>query len=163
MNNLSVKQLIDESLTDLNNAMAIVSSMGPTSNIVQYLNKYSVIKACGAIEIAFKSIITDYCVYRSKQQLKNFLNTKIKDSAINPSYSNICALLKSFDENWNIQFKQQMNAHPERDQIFSALKSLVDSRNDFAHGGNPTTSIRDSIDYYTYAVKMIEILDSIVI
>jgi hypothetical protein len=163
MNNTSVKQFLDDSLTDLNNAMAIVSSMGPTSNIVPYLNKYSVIKACGAIEIAFKSIVTDFCVYRSKQQIKNYINNKVKDSSMNPSYSNICNLLKLFNDDWNKEFKQKIDSCPDKSQILTALQSLVDSRNDFAHGGNPTTSIKDSIDYYVEAVKMIEILDSIVI
>lgn len=162
MNNNSVQQLIDECLSDLTNAMAIVTSIGSSSNVVPYLNKYSVIRACGTIEVAFKAIITDYCVYRSKPQLKNYVSLKVKDSSMNPSYSNICGLLKSFDDSWCNQLKQQLEVHPDKSKILSALKSLVDSRNDFAHGGNPTISLNDSIGYYKEAVKLIDILDNII-
>lgn len=162
MNNQSVEQLLDDCSSDLTSAISIISSLGRTSNVVSYLNKYAIIKACGTIEVAFKSIITDYCVYRSKQQVKNYINSKVKDGSMNPSYSNICGLLKAFDPNWNAVFKTQIDHHPDKDKILSGIQSLVDLRNDFAHGGNPQASITDSFTYFIEARKMIEILDGIV-
>lgn len=161
MNNQSVKQILDDTFDDLSNALAIVTSNGATSPEVPYINKYSVIKACGAIEISFKALVTDCCNYKAKQQIKNYINTKVKEGSMNPSYSNICGLLKSFDTNWNESFKKMINLHPDKNQILTSLDSLVASRNEFAHGGNPTASIVDSIRYYTEAIKMIEILDII--
>jgi hypothetical protein len=162
MHNKSVEQLLNECFSDLENARAIIISLGSTSNVVPYLNKYSVIRACGTIEVAFKSIITDFCAYRSKQQIKNYINGKIKDGSMNPSYTNICGLLKMFDSTWNSSFKSAMDIHPDKTKILTGVQSLVDSRNEFAHGGNPSTSISDTIKYFIEARKMIELLDSII-
>lgn len=162
MNNTAVEALLDDSDQNLLDALAIVNSLGGAAKVVPYLNQYSIIRACGTIEIAFKQIISDFCSHRSMPQINNFINAKVKDSSMNPSYDNIYKLLKTFDETWCKEFKDQINLHPDKSQILFALKSLVDSRNDFAHGGNPTTSITDAIDYYTHAKKLIIVLDSVV-
>ena len=44
----------------------------------------------------------------------------------------------------------------------TSLQSLVDARNDFAHGGHPSTSISDLITYFTDSKEVIEVLDQIV-
>lgn len=41
----------------------------------------------------------------------------------------------------------------------TALQSLVDARNDFAHGGNPSASIGDVIIYYQHSRTVIEKMD----
>ena len=56
MNNQSVEQVLDDCTSDLTSAISIISSLGRTSNVVSYLNKYAIIKACGTIEVAFKSV-----------------------------------------------------------------------------------------------------------
>ncbi len=47
-------------------------------------------------------------------------------------------------------------------KIFTSLQSLVDARNDFSHGGNPTISLADVVSYYAHAKRIIEIMDAVV-
>jgi len=71
--------------------------------------------------------------------------------------------LKDFDENWNATFKAGIKAEPNSAQLLTSLQSLVDARNEFSHGGNPTVSLTDVVSYYTHAKRIIELMDGIVV
>jgi hypothetical protein len=159
MNNPEVQRLLDDCSTELSQVKTLIDNLGVASNIAPYLTKYSLIRACGTIEQAFKSIICDFCSRRSKKQVKRFLEQHVRDSSMNPSYSNICKLLKQFDEDWHTQFKTSIDNVPDKTTWMTALQSLVDARNDFAHGGNPSASIGDVIIYYQHSRAVIEKLD----
>jgi hypothetical protein len=163
MNNVEVQRLLDECSTELSKVKTLIDGVGIASNIAPYLTKYSLIRACGTIEQAFKSIICDFCSRRSKKQVKHFLEQRVRDSSMNPTYSNICKLLKGFDEDWLDQFKTSIDNSPHRATWMTSLQSLVDARNHFAHGGNPSASIGDVTTYYQHCRAVIEALDSKVI
>lgn len=162
MNNSDVLQQLDQCQTELNNIQGIIIGLGLTSNIVPYLNKYSVIKACGTIEMAFKTLIADYCEFRSKRQVKRFISKRIREGSANPSFDMICKFLGEFDEAWKNDFKDKLNLDPNKQGLKDTLQSLVDARNDFAHGGNPGTSISDVITYFTNSRRIIEIMDDVI-
>lgn len=162
MFNTDVENILNECQRDLDLAQSIINSLGITSNIVQYVTKYSLIKACSTIEISYKSIIADYCEWRSKKQVKKFISRRIRDSSSNPSYDNICKTLNEFDSVWANTFKNNLDLNPSKSTLLSSLQSLVASRNEFAHGGNPTLSIQSIIDYYKNSREIIEVLDSVI-
>lgn len=163
MNNTDVEQQLNSCQLELTNIQGIITGLGVTSNIVPYLTKYSVIRACGSIESAFKTVIADYCEYRSKRQVKRFISKRIREGSANPSFDMICKFLGEFDEDWKTNFKNQLNLEPNKQNMKDSLQSLVDARNDFAHGGNPSASINDVISYYGNSRKIIEIMDQVII
>ena len=63
---------------------------------------------------------------------------------------------------WKNAFKTSVNINSDSSALHTSLQSLVDARNDFAHGGNPTVTITDIINYFADSRKVIEILDSII-
>lgn len=162
MNNTEVEDALNECQQDLQRVKVIIDSLGIGSNIVPYLNSYAVIKACGTMEVAFKTIVTDYCSRRSKKQVKEFLTNKVRDNSMNPSYSNILRTLSEFDEDWKDSFKDGINSHVQKDALLTSMQSLVDARNSFAHGGNHNLTINDTIAYYLNFRIAIEMLDTIV-
>lgn len=163
MNNAAVQQILDECDADLGKVKAIIDNLGQTSLPVPYLTRYSIIKACGTIEAAYKNLLADYCSKRSRQQIKNYINSNVRDSSCNPTFSNMCKLLKEFDHHWNDNFKNLINSHPDKTALQTSLQSLVDARNDFAHGGSPTATITDVIAQYSYCRVVVEIIDGILI
>jgi hypothetical protein len=72
-------------------------------------------------------------------------------------------MLKDFDINWKDQFKLKVRANPNGDQLTTSLQSLVDARNEFAHGGNPVASITDILMYFKDCKTVIEILDEVIL
>lgn len=162
MHNTNVKELLDSCQAELTSIQTTITHLGITSNIVPYLTKYSVIRACGTIETSFKSLIADHCEYRSKQQVKRFISKRVREGSANPTFDMICKFLKDFDIGWNDQFKTQFRAEPNRQSLKDSLQSLVDARNDFAHGGNPSAGITDVITYYHNSRRIIEIMDNVI-
>lgn len=161
MNNIEVLSALDSCQLELAQVKLLVDGLGIGSNIVPYLTKYALIKACGTVETSFKSVIADHCSWRCKKQIKRFLDRRIKDGSSNPSFNNICKFLVDFDEEWNDGFKDRIKAHAEGEILKTSLQSLVDARNEFAHGGNPTITIADVLKYYDDSRKVIELLDGL--
>lgn len=162
MNNTDVEQQLNACQTELINIQSIINGLGLTSNITPYLTKYSVIRACGSIESSFKTVIADYCEYRSKTQVKRFISKRIREGSANPSFDMICKFLNEFDSNWKVNFKTKLNAEPNTQNLKNSLQSLVDARNDFAHGGNPSASISDVLDYFSNSRRIIELMDDVI-
>lgn len=63
------------------------------------------VRSCGAIEIAFKGVIADFCSYRGKALVKHFSNRRVRDGSANPSMHMIHKFLGDFDPNWTPAFK----------------------------------------------------------
>lgn len=163
MNNVDVNRMLDDCSAELSHVKLLIDNSGGSSSIAPYLTKYAVIRACGSIEQAYKSIVCDFCSRQSTKQVKRFIDQRVRESSANPTYSNICKLLKAFDEDWCDQFKIKVGNAPEKDVWMMALASLVDARNIFAHGGNPSASIGDITRYFAYSKAVIEAIDSSVV
>jgi len=162
MNNTDVKDQLDSCERELDQINTRVRTLGPTNDIVPYLSKYGLIRACGAIEQAFKAIIADRCSHRANPQIQRYVSRKVRDGSANPSLDQIYKILNEFDPNWKTSLKQKIQAHPHSRGIRDSVQSLVDTRNELAHGGSPGVSIGDVKRYFSDARLMIDELDSIV-
>ena len=125
--------------------------------MVRYLVSYSVIKSCGTIEIVFKDIIYNHLIKNANQEAIAYFSKNVKESSSNPKIDNICSLLKQINVNWNTSFKSKAT-----DIDKQSLNSLVELRNQLAHGNSITSSIDDVIIYFTCGCNILQVLDSIV-
>jgi hypothetical protein len=162
MNNATVEFQLDNCASELQDIASEIATLGVTSPISPYLTRYALIRACGTIEVAFKALIADYCSYRSKAQVKRFIQRRIRDGSANPSYDNIVKFLKDFDEGWRDSFKATMSGDPRKTALLASLGTLVDARNEFAHGGTPSVSIRDVVAHFNNSRAIIEMLDGVI-
>jgi hypothetical protein len=78
MNNSSVECELINCKNELDQIHSLITGLGLTSTITPYLSKYAVIKGCGAIETAFKSLIADRVSRRGNTQVKRFLRKRIR-------------------------------------------------------------------------------------
>lgn len=162
MTNVEVQQILDDCALDLGRVASIHAMVGATSTTALYLTRYALIRACGAVEVSYKALVADYCSHRSKRQVKQYLARMVRRSSKNPSYENICKLLAEFDSDWKKRFKAAIDARSNAAQLKSALESLVDARNDFAHGGSPSVTLGDVLGYFGLARIVVEEMDTII-
>ncbi|MEK5379383.1 DUF2397 family protein [Niallia sp. FSL W8-0635] len=81
----------------------------------------------------------------------------------NATMENICEILKNINPDLNKLFKSEINKNKQGQKIISALKSLNNLRHSFAHGIlSEKVYLSDIEKYFTQAVKMIIILDSVI-
>lgn len=163
MNNADVDMLLSQCRLELDHVQSCIATLGITSPVSPYLTKYAVIKACGTIEVSFKSLVADFCNKRSKKQVKRFIYKRIVRGSANPSHDNILKLLDQFDEDWKKTLQTNLKADPDKTHMISSLDSLVAARNEFAHGGNPTISMTDVLRHFDYARKVVEHIDGVVV
>ena len=82
----------------------------------------------------------------------------ILDSSCNPNTGNMSNLLQNISSEW----KEQFDALVKEAGKISKINSLVQLRNDFAHGDNITVSIDTVISYFDAAKDILNILDTVV-
>ncbi|GGR64900.1 hypothetical protein GCM10008959_28800 [Deinococcus seoulensis] len=156
-----VIDILDECDAELRQIKIFLGAMGLGSAMTPYISRYAVIKACGSIEVAFKNNVNDICSPRTKKEVKYYLRKEVIGSSMNPSYDNIIKLISKFSEDWPREFKREVNNDPDASRLKTSLKSLVDGRNEFAHGGSPSITIDDTIRYFADSRKILEILDGV--
>lgn len=161
MNNIKVKKILNDCQEELNNISMLLIGMGDGANPTPYIKKYALIRATGSIEFAFKQIIADKIDKDSHIQVKNFIKRKIRESSCNPKLGMIENMLTEFDDRWRGRFDELM-ALDDKPRLKGALTSLVDARNDFAHGGAPDMDIDSTIKHFKDGIRVLEILDAVV-
>ena len=125
---------------------------------VKFLVSYAVIKACAAIEVVFKNIIFEYLSQSVIEDTKNYLSKMIVDSSCNPGPGNISRLLDQINGEWKKDFEDKLKSTIQKGD----LTSLVNLRNDFAHGRDVTASIKTVNRYYDSGIWVLNILDEII-
>jgi len=162
MNNKDAQNIINDCLNDLKDVQIEIANIGATQKAASYLTYYGLIRACGAIEMAFKMIIADFCSNGTKNQVKTFIDSRIRNHAYNPSFGRIRDVVSSFDKQWSTDFTDNVDKMTKCEQKKQSLASLVNLRNEFAHGGKPHASINDIVTYYKNGVEIIKELDNVI-
>lgn len=161
MKNAGAVRLIQECAIDLLRVKKLIAS-DSTSSAVQYLTHYSVIRACGTLEVCYKTIIADKGTTGSSAQAKKFIDKTFRESSKNPNIDNIYKSLEAFDSAWKNNFKASYTAYKDKQRIESSLRSLNDNRNSFAHGYSPTTTFNSLRGYFRDACILLRLLDEAV-
>lgn len=130
----------------------------PFDEMVKFLQRYAIIKACGTIEYVVKSMVANHVDSETTPELQNYISIKVRDSSTNPSTGNISNLLGEFSsKHWKVIFDNEVSGHVEEK---ASLNSLVQLRNDFAHGKSPNTGILSIIKYYNHARTILSFVDT---
>lgn len=150
-------QLLRDCDLELNKISTWIDTHKLDSNI-KYLVSYAVIKSCGTIEHILKSTLFDYLAQGAHLETQNYLQKQVLEASFNPSPEKINQLLKSMNPDWNIQFKNQTKSTDDKEK----LQSLINLRNDFAHGSSIAATISNVIEYYESAKVIITCIDGII-
>ncbi|HSI44156.1 MAG TPA: HEPN domain-containing protein [Methylotenera sp.] len=163
INNKSVSERIELCIDEFTKITSIIEGIGSMSHPVPYLTRYAIVRACGAIEYGFKTIISDANSNEQTEQIKRFIDKKFRNSSINPSYSNICKSLSEFDESWAEKFKKEIDSNTDKARILDSLDSLNQARNSFAHGGSPSASFLNVKSYFSDSVRVLESIEQAIV
>lgn len=162
INNINASNAIVDCNAELSRITGIIDSVGSMSHLSNYLTKYSLIRICGTLEVCYKTIIADY-YEKSAPQLERFITVHLRNASMNPTYENICTAIERFDENKNKKFKNSVQALKDNQNLIRSFSTLNRERNNIAHGTSSTLSFNDMKNRFDEAIKIIEVLDSIMI
>ena len=150
-------QLINDCQSELLNIKNFIDS-DPFNSMVKYLVSYSVIKSCGTIEIIFKNIFYDHLIQNANQEAISYFYKNIKENSANPRTGKISSWLEQLNPQWKNSFDTLIKNSTDK----GLLNSLVDLRNQLAHGNSISASINEVISSFSGGCNILYILDSIV-
>lgn len=150
-------QMIDDTKGELESIRKWINDQNQFDSKTRYLISYAVVKASGTVEVIFKNIIYNYLIVGANEKTKGYLEKAIIDSSCNPNTGNMSNMLQNISSEWKTLFDEQVRQSGEKDK----LNSLVQLRNDFAHGDSISVSIDAVIKYFDSAVKILNILDNV--
>ncbi|MBS3087311.1 hypothetical protein J4226_01840 [Candidatus Pacearchaeota archaeon] len=161
MRNKEVNDNIRKCKKELKDIANIKRLVGDISPMMNFLTRYALIKACGTIEYAFKSIVSDFS-NNEREEIVNYLDNKIRNNSQNPSYNNMINTLRDFSEKWSKQFVEKVNSLGDKDKLLLSLASINNARNNFAHGGDPNVTLKDVITYFEDSCLILEQVDEVI-
>lgn len=159
---VTMKDELTNILTECNNELIEIKnkiSEAPHDRIVKYLTNYALIKAYGTIEFIYISIIKDCSKQLSDPKLHSYLDYVIGRDSKSAKYDNMGKILKQFNNELHNTFKRNIQNTQDCDKIISSLNSLVNNRNNFAHGRPQTASFDNIKQYYDDSIKIIQIFN----
>lgn len=126
-------------------------------DMVMFLQRYAIIKACGTVESVIKNMIADHVDANTNPEIQHYIATNVRDSSTNPKTGNISNLLGEFSSAvWKANFDTKVKQHGTEK---TSLNSLVQLRNDFAHGLSPNTTINTIIRYFNDSRVIVTLVD----
>ncbi len=121
-------------------------------SIVRFLTQYAIIRSSGVIENTLKKMVYDYLSNDTTDDTKNYLTKSILESSTNPRTGNMLKYLE-FNSDKRKNFESKLKEFSKQKE---ELNSLVQLRNDFAHGINTNRGILTIKSYYKSGAKILE-------
>lgn len=130
----------------------MVDTLPRDAEVLAHYSKYLCVLCSGFIEIAVRSILSDYAK-RTASTTSDYVSAQL-DRFQNPKSEAIAQLIGTFDKSWESVFRQRIEGAP-----FDSVNSIVDNRNKIAHGENVGISFHTLKGYFENAKKVIELID----
>ncbi|RZN15664.1 MAG: hypothetical protein EF812_01650 [Methanosarcinales archaeon] len=142
---------IDITIKDLNKS----GLMDPL--LKSFLAQYLVVFISGIYEDTIEIIIYEKIQRLNQKYLNKFYSNYLRRYFRNPDFSQICDLLKLFDDKWTVELKKFDLKNK------TALKSIITNKNKVAHGEPCNITLKDVIHYYKDSRPIIEKIDELVL
>jgi RiboL-PSP-HEPN len=120
------------------------------------LARFMCVLSSGLLEQAIISILEDYAKSRSHAHVARYVGFGLSRLQ-NAKFEDIMILLARFDPLWRDHFEANTPA-----EVKDAIDSIVNNRNQIAHGGQANISLVVFSRYYTCVKSFINELDSFV-
>jgi hypothetical protein len=113
------------------------------------LTKYLCVLSSGLVEIACRDILDRYATKRSSPTIRRFVASRLSDFQ-NPKVGKICELLGGFDPTLATTWREALS-----DEQADAIDSIVNNRNQIAHGRSIGLSFDLWNRYYKSALQVL--------
>lgn len=160
MFNQRVEQILADCDYELIRLEQLIVAFGSTHEATGYLSKYALLKVASTLELGYKSLIADH--YESlNADLSTFVSGRVRDANMNATYDNICTMLGWFSDDVKRDYKQRVDALPDKERYFADFKDLNTARNNLVHGDANTLSFTSTKEKFIHSKEFLVILDDL--
>ena len=116
--------------------------------------RYLCVLASGFIEVSVRAIFEDYARRCSHSNVSSFVNKKLERHHRNLKWNKILDLVGEFSLDWRRRLEECIDS-----ELQSGVDSIVNDRNQIAHGGDSGISYGRVRQYYESAVEVVKLID----
>ena len=156
--NDEINKIIDDCKSDLDKIEKWIQN-NPLDTNTKYLVDYSIIRACGTIEVIFKRIVFDFLSKPAREETRYYLGKQIIESSCNPNTGNMLRMLEQIDTERRNKFDELIKGSNDK----GSLTSLVNLRNTIAHGKTWNASINYVKKYFDAGLRILNNLESLML
>ena len=109
----------------------------------------------GFVEKSMAELIVNYAQGKSPAPIRSYVESSLKRLA-NVDKERLLQIIGSLDANW----RNELDAYVQ-DERQAALNSIVGLRNDIAHGGGGSVSLRAVRQYWTSVQEIVEMVETL--
>lgn len=136
----------------VDNLFRLASECGANPELQAHYSRYLCVVCSGYVEESVRCIFKDYAAARAPQA--SGVVTRYLSRFQNPKASLIVDLARLFDSQWAATFETNIDG-----EIADAINSVVNTRNQIAHGSDVDISLLRMRDYYRAINRAIGMLD----
>jgi hypothetical protein len=130
-----------------------------TNNSIElqmHWGRYLCILVAGFLENAISEIYIDFVNKRANSQVSKFTRSSLENIS-NPKAERFKQTAMAFDEEWG---KELEKFFQERTEVKDAIDSIMNNRNQIAHGKNSSISVVQIQKYLNESVKAVEFIEN---
>ena len=118
--------------------------------------QYLCVRAAGFVESGLQAIYSDYAWSSSSVQVARYVNSRL-EAIYNPNAQRFMDVAGSFSPTW----REELQEYLQRDDGLrkEALDSIMNNRNQIAHGKNVGITVHRVRDYMERCVEVLEFIE----
>jgi hypothetical protein len=145
-----------QKLDSLFEHMKVISTLN-NAQIESQWATYLCIRVSGLLETSIQSIYTSYCENKAHPNIIKYVLSVFKARrSQNMKPETLLNLAGAFNEHWRIELESYLLEEGRKD----AIESIVNLRNNAAHGGTQSTTYSYAKDYYKKVWEVIVFIDN---
>ena len=151
-------EYVESKLRYIDDLFEYFESLKTDEKLKNHMANYLTVLISGTYEDMIENLIIEFVgKNNTKEEIENFVLKSIGLYFRNPDFANICNLIEKFDKDWSNKLKSLVDVR-ER----TALDSIVNNKNNIAHTGQSSITLKQIKEYYIDSRKVIEKLVSII-
>jgi len=132
-----------------------IASFQGDAELQAHWARYLCVLVCGFIEVAVSEIYSEFARSKSQSYIANYVQKQLRRFH-NPNMEKLLSLAGSFNELWRDKLKKDIDG-----ELKDAVDSIVNNRNNIAHGRNSDITYGRIKDYFERAVKVITLIEDL--
>jgi len=139
----------------LEHLFELVTSFQDDDELISHWARYMCVLVSGFLEAAVFEIYTEFARAKSQDFVVNYVQKQLTRFQ-NPKMEKILSLAGSFNGLWRDKLKEATDG-----ELKDAVDSIVNNRNNIAHGRNSDITYGRIKEYFKKAVKVIDMLEDL--
>ena len=147
---------LDSELSRLRDLISRTSLATDDIELQGHWGRYLCVRAAGFVENGLQTIYSEYAVNSSSRPVARYVNRRL-ETVFNPNAQRFIDVAGSFNVTWREQLEEYL--HRDDGSRKEALDSIMNNRNQIAHGKSVGITVHRVREYIERCVEVLEFVE----